>query len=754
MKITVVRPSHAHAGYAVAAQEFAALAQKVAHAEVVTITDVEPLPDDGTPVVFIGTDAVNHAVADLYFSCYVDDFPLHHGTDDYCIRTKTIGGRPMLFLAGGRPRSTIYAVYRYFEKFCNCRYFWDGDRLTSCELPFETIDVTESPRFEYRGLRYFAHRSLHRFQAEHWSLEDWQKEIDWLLKKRLNMFMLRIGMDDIFQKAFPDCVRYPKLDESLPEAEDGYNDRTLFWSLEYRGELRKKLLAYAFERDLMHPEDCGTMTHWYSRTPVDFLNAKNPKLMAQLDKTHGEPTGLVWDVFDDENMDNYFKLTDTSVEEYGKPELFHTIGLAERSYFETREGNMRLKLNVYRRIAANLKEKYPNAPLLIASWDIWMFYTPEEVQRLVAELDPAQTIIFDYTSDTTCESNFTNWGVMKKFPWIFGIFSAYEPNSEFRGFYELTNERIKIAKDDPMCKGIVLWPELSHGDTLTTEYLARNAWDSETLSVTDTVDVYCRDRYSSGDYPTMKKIWDEFMPIVQMRSWSVDETILHHGSDTFPLIWERAKFDGTPTPMKGRSPQEAAELQRNAVTVLRALAKLTPTDEMRRRDIYDIARTVLGRYVDCAIHLAEQLYNDKKIDDMHVSMDAALKLMEALRDVLATHEDFSMLASLRRLHTVTKTNPNFEPTLKQNAENDYCRSYIYENAAYLYVPEMEIVFDEVKKAAVSGNELDRDSIMTRISQNRERYYATPLEQMYQAHYPTLSEVLTAAANVIDNIQFL
>ena len=83
-----------------------------------------------------------------------------------------------------------------------------------------------------------------------------------MVKKRLNLFMLRIGMDDLFQKAFPDVVEYPKKDERLPEALDGFDDRTTFWTLEYRGELRKKLLAFARDRDLLHIEDSGTMTHW------------------------------------------------------------------------------------------------------------------------------------------------------------------------------------------------------------------------------------------------------------------------------------------------------------------------------------------------------------------------------------------------------------------------------------------------------------------------------------------------------------
>ena len=91
-------------------------------------------------------------------------------------------------------------------------------------------------------------------------------------------------------------------------------------------------------------------------------------------------------------MEYYEHLTDTHVREYGKGEIFHTIGLAERMYSKDRDENLRLKLFAYRKIAANLREKYPNAPLLLASWDIWISYTPEEARAFLAELDPNQII--------------------------------------------------------------------------------------------------------------------------------------------------------------------------------------------------------------------------------------------------------------------------------------------------------------------------------------------------------------------------
>lgn len=144
----------------------------------------------------------------------------------------------MLYLASGRGRSAIYAVYRYFEYYCGCSYFWDGDTLPPrTDIVWENVALSETPRFDYRGTRYFAHRSLHRFQAEMWGPEDWEREIDWLLKKRMNLFMLRLGLDDVFQKAFPTASPTRPRWRDSPRRGRGSTTARSSWPLEYRGVL-------------------------------------------------------------------------------------------------------------------------------------------------------------------------------------------------------------------------------------------------------------------------------------------------------------------------------------------------------------------------------------------------------------------------------------------------------------------------------------------------------------------------------------
>ena len=46
---------------------------------------------------------------------------------------------------------------------------------THLDIVWEGVSLAETPRFAYRGTRYFAHRSLHRFQAEMWGPGDWEQ---------------------------------------------------------------------------------------------------------------------------------------------------------------------------------------------------------------------------------------------------------------------------------------------------------------------------------------------------------------------------------------------------------------------------------------------------------------------------------------------------------------------------------------------------------------------------------------------------
>ena len=753
MNIFVVYPQNSHAAYKIAADEFVALAKRVGGRESETVTDAEFLALEEKPkqAVLIGNDSSNDVLAAFLLDGKISPLGFRYGTDGYTVRSEKIDETEYLILAGGRPRSTIYAVYRYFEKFCGCRWFWDGDRIPCGNLPFADISICEAPRFEYRGIRYFAHRSLHRFQAEQWGFEDWKCEIDWLLKSRLNLFMLRIGTDDLFQKAFPDIVPYPDRDLPLPESANGYDDRNLFWSLEYRGELRKKILQYAFERDLMHPDDVGTMTHWYSRTPIAFLEKKKPTLLSQSTKGYSEQTGLVFDIREKKNMEYYEHLTDTHVKEYGRGEIFHTIGFAERMYSRDRAENLRMKLFLYRRIAENLRKKYPNAPLLLASWDIWMCYTPEEAKALLAELDPNQTIFFDYTSEAENGNDFTKWNLLGKFPWIFGIFGGYEKHHDIRGNFALMNERLSLAKKDAMCRGMVFWPEFSHGNPLNLYYLSKNAWEEDTPSIDALLEGFCEERYEKENAGAMLSIWKKILPIARLMPWAGPTDGTLPCNDLFEYIQYRALFNSAEIKKNETILAYFMETKDAALQILSTLTQISLDDEKTRRDAYDIARTVISRFINAAILHAELCFANGDEGGVEKASQISISLLEAFCLLLGGHEDYSLLASLERLKTETDTNPNFEKTLKNNAECDYNRAHIYENAVYLYLPETRLWLSAAIAAAKAGIPLDTKGLTADLAKIRAVYFETPLAEMKRESMP-LAEVAEQAKKFIGELK--
>ena len=580
--------------------------------------------------------------------------------------------------------------------------------------------------------------------------------------------MLRIGLDDIFQKAFPDIVDYPEWEvpEAVPRS---YNDRNLFWPLQHRGELRKQLLQYARDRDLMHPEDLGTMTHWYSRTPKQYIEKVKPDFIPQATPGYSEETGLVWDIRKDENLDAYFKLTETHIREYGSPELFHTIGLAERKCYKDDAANHEMKLYTYRRIIKKLREKYPNAPLLIASWDFSMYWTSAQVQELVSQLDPANTLILDYTSDTDDEVNcFKNWGVMGRFPWIFGIFHAYESDNEMRGNYGVIARNLPMAADDPFCKGLIYWPEISHSDTLLLEFFAANAWSPSECNVKigEFVKKFCGDRYGERA-AEMLPIWQAALPLAQSKHWTGPQTPrgyenIHHPLyamlPAYWLWWDSKVIFRLENHIKAIKPHLAT-----CGDLLERLAKVELNGELVVRDVIDIARMVASRACDCACTMFKLSMEAWRCGNAEPSTPTALaakvvELLQIMLDILSASDEFSLNASLKALQSKHETNPNFEFTLKGNAENGYCRTQAVELVSDIYIPEFRAFADCLLKR-ISANDTTPFNNLEQTLRDihasvSDAFYNKPLAEMKpdrKAAFAKLPQTIRHLAKTIEEL---
>ena len=641
------------------------------------------------------------------------------GRDAYRIVTTASGQQQGVTITGANVRSVYYGVYDLLERRGGCRWFWDGDVVPKKDaFDLSGLDVKEEAHFEYRGLRYFAHRGLTRFQAEHWGLDDWKKEIDWMLKRRLNVFMLRIGQDDLFQRTFPETCAYPDPSKPLPGTGKAHDDRTLFWSLQYRGELRRNLQKYAFDRGLMVPEDFGTMTHWYSRTPEDFLAKKKPDFIPLANKgaNYQVPNAQVWNIRDDKWVDAYWKMTKTAVATYGAdapaPRLLHTIGLGERMCYKDRKRNFDMKILALGKFLAKAHTDYPDAKVLLAGWDFYDTWKPEEVKALLPRLDPTRDIIWDYEGDLApherkSDNWFGNWGVVGKFPYTYSMFLAYENALDIRANYPVIEERQKIVQNDPFCKGFILWPESSHTDTLALRYFTANAWSATPVPHGKVLDELCASRYGE-QAACMKAAWKAAIPASYLRAWggNYGKFLAGQGFDAKPVPQMIQMWSG---PVK------------EAGAVFGLLARIPWKDDFIKRDSIDIARTVLDRLIALrTMELCRDIAAWRKgggsqlaatdsdatscVPPLVSRANAIAALCDKMADLLALHTDYSIWESYQRLDAVEKIqNPEFSKTLFENASCPYCRSHQYELARHWYAVRARQMAERLAAAVAAGD---------------------------------------------------
>ena len=614
---------------------------------------------------------------------------------------------PAVTITGSNLRSVWYGLYDLLERRGGCHWFWDGDVVPKRDsIDLSNLDVHEEAHFEYRAIRYFAHRGLTRFQAEHWGPDDWKREIDWALKRRVNVMMLRIGQDDLFQRTFPEACPYPDPAKPQRGMYGSYNDRTLFWSLQYRGELRRRLQQYAFDRGLMMPEDFGTMSHWYSPTPDDFLVNMKPPFLPQVGSTHGEPHLRVWDIRDDKWADAYWKLTTTAVDAYGKdapaPRLLHTIGLGERQCFKDRKANFDLKVEALNKFLFRAKRDYPDAKVLLAGWDFYGSWKNNEVKELLGTLDKNQVILWDYEGDfREAKSNFTNWDVMGKFPYTYSTFLAFESALDARADYPFVEKRRELVENDPACVGWIFWPESSHTDTLFLRYYTANAWSKKAIPHGVVLDEFCASRYgdSAGK---MKTVWKAVIPASHLRRMDADSSWCLNAM-------QHLMFFGFEKKGCVRRSGTWAKPVTDAMAALGTLADVPWEGEFIRRDTVDIVRMVFDRFIalrtdELGRDIAKWRRGEIDGKDLPRRARELAKLCNTFADILTLHTDYSLWESYQRLDAIEKVkNPAFTKTLFENAANRYCLSHQYEVVRHVVVPTVKAMAERLAKAVESGD---------------------------------------------------
>ena len=397
-------------------------------------------------------------------------------------------------------------------------------------------------------------------------------------------------------------------------------------------------------------------------------------------------------------LDRYWHLTEAFVEAgYGNTDLLHTIGLGERMCFADRTKNLQMKKDVLAKITDKALGARPDAKILLAGWDFYCRWDPDEVRSLLGQLDAKNTIVWDYECDaergadyhqSERDNDFTQWGVIGRFPYTFGIFLAYEHALDVRARYGIIESRERLVADDPMCKGYILWPESSHTDTFLLRYFTANAWrPGQTHD--KLLPTFCQDRYGDAA-AAFESVWKKVIPLSGNTGWG------YNWCDDVAYRFSRRYVTGRPVAADWPRLQAVPD-------ILRELSALELTDDFRRRDAFDLARTVTDRLLLAVRARLMDSFDDwcagqGDADALRRQVAAWEKLVEATVDILALHTDCSLYESLCRLSAIAPCQQrDFDRVLLENASNGYCLSHQYETAKGWCCPLVGDIADELRR---------------------------------------------------------
>ena len=181
------------------------------------------------------------------------------------------------------------------------------------------------------------------------------------------------------------------------------------------------------------------------------------------------------------------------------------------------------------------------------------------------------------------------------------------------------------------------------------------------------------------------------------------------------------------------------------LSAMKQLAQMDGKQAFVLRDAMDLARTVLGRFMNYLIAASMARVNDKAF----LKQAKALypEMLAAMAGLVSLNDDFSVYQTLLELQKTAPVNPDFERTLKRNINNRYCAQPAYELITQVFAKESELAFDWLLQN--EDEAADRPNFRSEMRAICKEFIETPLKTMQPTEKPTLEAAVLKAAQAVE-----
>ena len=386
--LAIVQSSQSSAANEHAAEEFKKYANQITGQTIPVLDDDDPQINDYNSLIVIGgstKNALTHSLIDngvLSLSDMPSPIPdknvnLSSIFEDsaFISRSTSHNGKDYLVFAGANEVGTLYAVYDYFERFCNVGYFLDTERVPARpDLPLAGIDVVDQspnkiresngaigPHFTQnnpRGFDVVCSRTVYSGWMEV------KKILDWMAKNRLNLTFTELDPLNSGQ------YEIENIGVTLSDP--------FLWPYSYRRVVYRKMFEYARKLGIHYIIICST-------------------------------TNMLDDIAVWQNMLGYF----------GTDHLY-LVGVAESA--ATPEA-----LNKFRGQINNVTAIDPDAIFIFSTWELmYNQWSASDVQTFLNEMPLDKTIVFDWLTDYETPPPHEKFSYYYGRDWLWGMHGQME----------------------------------------------------------------------------------------------------------------------------------------------------------------------------------------------------------------------------------------------------------------------------------------------------------------------------------------
>jgi len=536
----------------------------------------------------------------------------------------------------------------------------------------------------------------------HWSFEEWKNWLDWLAKKKFNIFFCHEGQEVAWKKLWHSYgIKREKDPEELstnPFKHICYGKPTS-WDL-YQEKFIKQILGYG--RSIGLRTVCPSFT---GEVPGAF-GEKYPDAKYLEIKWGQAPTSLHLDPRDplfNQIMVRFIKIyTDI----YGTDHLYAVCTYSEVSPGSDPEEFNRIRVDFAKSAVKALRSVDPEAVWYMSGWSFWHPAWPQkDIEDFLAVIPDDAIYICDIDAAMRPQYKKSNYFYGK--PWGFGVMHALGGHTslhgDLAGLIRKVEELIRDPKADN-CTYFYVNPEIQNHNLPYYELCMRLAWNPEGVELDKFLEEYTVLRYGEKSAPNMFKVLKELADSVYSTEDRV--TPLYH----YPLgFWEET------------SPERYAYILplKNALQFALLEKDNLRENPLYNRDLIDISRQYLGELFSYHLIKAREAFFSRDKEAFEKEAKLLLLLLDNQEKVLSTNEIFCLLPDIKKQLSRPGMGPERARWVKSIVTYlglicgadwdkypwlvDYMKRDLYELVRFYYRPRMELYLNTLRERMDKGD---------------------------------------------------